>query len=315
MPTEQETKNIRVAEITAALCLLLVVGAWFITSLDFASLVALVTALGAVIALYRRRIPGKEDILLISILVIVTGIGLYLIFGTDGCVNYKQGVITCEISDQRAAQLIYGRDVVITENGITDNGDDAGVHVIMARPYQELEVNKFVIFTQRLDPSSECPGCAPFIDGALFTQIDDVWYLDVQQLGIAQAGFMDVSPETDLVEIGPGKYGYLYFYPGESEGLNYKDALLITQIGEGFGVVFNDLVSLDNFQDCEPGTKNECWGYSSTINFIQGENPGIFDLLMSLDGTIALEDGSVVAISETKTYRFSHGENQYLELP
>ena len=94
MPTEQETKNIRVAEITAALCLLLVVGAWFINNLDFASLVALVTALGAVIALYRRRIPGKEDILLISILVIVTGIGLYLIFGTDGCVNYKQGVIT-----------------------------------------------------------------------------------------------------------------------------------------------------------------------------------------------------------------------------
>lgn len=315
MPTEQETKTIRYAEITAALCLIVVVVVWFIVSPDFASLFALVTALGAVIAVYRRRLPGRQDILIIAVLIVVTGIGLVLIFGRDTCMDYKQGVITCEISDQRAAQLIYGKSVKLSDSGTATPDDELNIFVMMSRPYQDGDVDKFVFLTQRLVTEEDCPDCAPFIDAALFSRIDDAWILDVKQQGIAQVGRFGVSPDSDLEEIGPGKFGYLSFYPGESEGLGFKDVLLITQIGEEFGVVFKELVSLDNFQDCESGTQNECWGYSSSIGFSEGENPGFFDLLMSLDGTVRLDDGTVVPVSEKKLYHFMQGDNKYVEVP
>ena len=315
MPTRQETKTIRYAEIAAAMCLLVVVVVWFIYSPDFTSLFALVTALGAVIAVYRRRIPGREDILIIAVLIVVTGIGLFLIFGRDTCIDYKQGVITCEISDQRAAQLLYGKDVEITESGTATPDNETNIFVMMSRPYQEGDVDKFVFLTQRLETDEDCPDCAPFIDGALFTRIDDIWHLDMRQSGIAQMGRFGVSPDSSLEEIGPGKFGYISFYPGESEGLGFKDVLLITQIGEGFGVVFNKLVSLDNFQVCDSETQNDCWGYSTSIGFREGEYPGFYDLLMSLDGTIRLDDGTIVPLAEKKTFRFLQGDNKYVEVP
>lgn len=313
MPSEQETKTIRYAELTAALCLMLVVTAWFVTSRDFASLVALVTALGAVIAVYRRRRHGILDIPLIAILVIVTGVGLYLTFFRDNCVDQKQEVINCEFSTERAAQLIYGNGVEIFENGAQLPESEPSVRVIFERIFQEQDINKYAFFTQRLD-SSECQDCPPFIDGVIFTQVDDKWYLELIDLGITQAGFVDVSPEMDMIEIGPEKNGWLYFYSGENEGLHYKDLLVLSRIGDEFVVIFNDLVMLETELDCEESTHNECWGYTASISFVEGENPTNYDLIIVKDGTIALDDGTVVPISEVKRFRFSPGDNEYIEI-
>ena len=80
MPDNPKTRTVRNLQLAAALCLLLVVVVWFVTSMDFASLVALVTALGAVVALFRRRASSNIDIFIVVILVVVTAVGLYAIF-------------------------------------------------------------------------------------------------------------------------------------------------------------------------------------------------------------------------------------------
>lgn len=313
MPSERTTKTIRFAELTAALCLLLIVAVWFLTSRDFASLVALVTALGAVIALFRRQIPGKEDIAIISVLLVVTGIGLYLIFGIDNCVDLKREIIKCEISEERALKIIYGDDVIKIENGTSPPDTDMSARVILARPYQDGDIHKYVIMTQRLDPLN-CPECGPIIDGAVFSEIDDDWYLDWSQMGIAQVVGSGSLPETELILIGPDKFGVQYIYGGTNDGIDYKDAILIAQSGEDFSILFKELISLNNFRLCEADSSIECWGYSATIDMVQGETPAFYDIVVSFDGTIALDENTIIPIDESVIYRYSFGDNRYIKI-
>lgn len=313
MPTERETKTIRYAELAASLCLLLVVIAWFLTSMDFASLVALVTALGAVIALFRRRIPGKDDILIIAVLVVVTGMGLYLIFGEDRCVDQKRAVIICNMTEQRAAQLLYEGDVELYNEGSPASEIEQSIEVVLWRSYEEGEKKRYILLTQRADSETNCPNCSTYVDGALFTEVDGNWYLDVRQKAIARLGFVDVQAQADLMEIGPSRFGYAYVYPGSTDGLDYENVLLITPTSERFDVILNELIGMNNFRDCSD-ENSDCWGYSATLTPLEGENQLFYDLLMLLDGTIQSEEGFVVPINKTIVYRFSHGENKYIEL-
>jgi len=313
MTTEQETKTIRFAEIVASLCLLLVVIVWFATSLEFASLVALVTALGAVIALYRRRIPGREDLFIIVILIIVTGIGLFLIFGTNKCVEANKGLIRCAISESLAVQALYGEDIDLATKNINSFPDESTVRVIFAEPFSDGDINRFALFSQRIDPESDCPTCSTYLDGAIFSQVDDNWILDFKHKGIAQFELNNVKPETEFIKVGPDALGYLYRYSGRSEGLEYQNLILFIQQEDRFEAVLNMLTGMNNYAECENDPPNDCWGYESSINF-NDSGGDFFDIQANIDGTIALDDGTIAPIQQVILYRYSHSEDHYIEL-
>jgi len=313
MPTEQETRTIRYAEIVASMCLLLVVIVWFATSLDFASLVALVTALGAVIALYRRRIPGREDLFIIVILIIVTGIGLYLIFGTNQCIEANKRLIRCEISESLAVQALYSEDVDLTANNSASFPNDSTMRVILAEPFSDGDIKRFALFTQRIDPASDCPTCYTYLDGAIFSHVDDNWILDIAHKGIVQVELNNRIPDTELIHIGPTALGYMYRYSGSSDSFEYQYSMLLTQQGDRFEVIFNMLTAMNNYAECENNAPDHCWGYELSINF-NDSGGDYFDILTNIEGSIELENGTVVPINKVNLYRYSYSEDHYIEL-
>ena len=312
MPDDPKTKTVRNLQLAAALCLLLVVVVWFVTSLDFASLVALVTALGAVVALFRRRASSNIDIFIIVILVVVTAIGLYAIFNQEKCVNMKERVINCEINVDYAAKLMYGEATTVDDNGVVQTNSESVITTLLAKQYQEQGDQKFILFTQRFDPNT-CSDCSPELDSMVMTRLDDAWVVEVLQKGIAQFGTFDNKPVGDVREIGSAKIGFMFYYSGPNDGMRYQDAVLIDQIGGRFYIIFNELIGLDNSGSC--GAGEECWGYNSEVEFVQNGAVEYWDLLINSSGTIILDDGAVVPFSEQARYQYSSGQNKYLENP
>ena len=310
MPDNPKTRTVRNLQLAAALCLLLVVVVWFVTSMDFASLVALVTALGAVVALFRRRSSSNIDIFIVVILVVVTAVGLYAIFTREKCLNMEERVINCEITDQFAAKLMYGEQASVDEAGLVTIGSEATVKIVLAKQYQEQGDQKYILFTQRYDPNT-CAECLPELDGMVLTEVDDAWHVDVLQKGIAQFGTQESNPVVDIKEIGSGKFGFMFYYSGPNDGMRYQDAVLIDQIGGRFYIIFNELIGLDNSASCE-GTEN-CWGYNSQLDFIQDNKSEFWDIQITSSGTIVMEDGAIIPISEQLLYRYSSGDNRYVE--
>lgn len=311
MPDQRETRTVRNLQLVAAICLLLVVVVWFVTSRDFASLVALVTALGAVIALYRHRTKSTIDVFVVVILVVVTGVGLLAIFDQGDCINFREMLVTCEIESEHAAKLMYGEAASIDGAGNILTGGDENVAVVLSRPFVEAGIQKYVFFTQRLDGDS-CFGCSPELDGMVLVGEGENWRVDALQKGIAQVGTIAIQPDVEVVNIGPGEEAFLFNFSGQNDGMRYENAVLIDQVVAQFQIVLNELIALNNSEICGDSSTVECWGYSSNLEFIRNAGQDFDDLQISTNGTIEMDDGSLVPFNQVRLYRFASEESQYL---
>lgn len=311
MPDQRETRTIRNLQLVAAICLLLVVVVWFVTSRDFASLVALVTALGAVIALYRHKSPGRIDIFVVVILVVVTGAGLIAIFDRENCIDHRKMLVTCEIESDQVAKLLYGQDTSIDGAGNVLTGGDEDIVVLLSMPFVEDGVQKYVFITLRLGGSG-CFSCGPELDGIVLTTDGDVWRAVVVQHGIAEIGTMSSLPSGEVVNIGPGKEGFLINFTGLNDGMHYEDVVLLDQIEDKFQIILNELIVLNNAESCTSSSTLECWGYSSSLEFIRNGNLDYDDLQISTNGTIMMDDGSMVPFNQVRTFRYSSTEDRYM---
>jgi hypothetical protein len=222
------------------------------------------------------------------------------------------GSVIKEIDPLLAVKIIYQNEVTLTDDGLIHLPNGEEVRVILSQPYQENNISHYVLISQRMDPAEFCHMCAPEVDGAIFTRVDDRWLLDVVQEGFAKLGYFGVAPEAELVQIGPDRFGYLFYFTGGSTGLTYTDAYLVAFFGEHFDVLLNERTRFDNSQACEPDFAFECWGYTSTLEFIQGENATYYDPHLVTSGSYQPEGEAIIPYDNEWVYSFSTGENRYL---
>lgn len=131
----------------------------------------------------------------------------------------------------------------------------------------------------------------------MLTADGDIWLAVAVQHGIAEIGTMSSLPSRELINIGPGKGGFPINFTGLNDGMRYEEVVLLDRILDKFQIIFNELIGLNNAESCASSSIEECWGYSSSLEFIRNGNLDYDDLQISTNGTIIMDDGSMVTIN------------------
>lgn len=152
-------------------------------------------------------------------------------------------------------------------------------------------------------PGDDCHGCAPTIGYAIFALEGDSWRLVSDDPSIGRFGEYGKAGKYDIVHIGPGSIGLLFFAEGTGQGY-------FTQSMEVFAEVHGALVAVLSLREIAgndagacPGLE-PCWAYRSTYTHRPSPSSPLYDLLLTTKGTMFVA-GAIVRVDKKAAWVFN----------
>ncbi len=223
----------------------------------------------------------------------------------------KKKTLTGEITEDKAMKLVFGNyddeeevsawkpsAADITQLKIDSGAKDVFSSILLAKPMHEGNFDKYILLTGTVPKDYTCHACPATISGFLFSKTGGGWQLDAEQKFIARLGEYGEGPATELVRIGPDKYGVLFrpLYTGTYQ----EEGMILFEVTDSG---LTEALSLPATSG--QGGDNKPYKYSSKLNFVQGKNSSYYDIKISTTGSRKGSDGKVTSVDETKTYIFN----------
>ncbi len=98
--------------------------------------------------------------------------------------------------------------------------------VILSEPYWEGDQLKHALLLSSNYKQDACHACGAPISGAIFVFQKNVWQLQLWEKNFAEIGTYGYPPPVKLIQIGPRKYGFM-FYIRFVGGADIADSLLL----------------------------------------------------------------------------------------
>lgn len=185
----------------------------------------------------------------------------------------------------------------------------ATVKVLLVVPFQQEQVDKYILLTEATYSEIPCHYCLAIIGGAIFSRNGDAWQMEVGQKYITGLGAWESAPRGELIRIGPDRYGILFRDKDGMQGIIMQRVVLVTVIEKNFLVILNADTDGDNLGACRTIEGGKCWQYSSKTEFIPGKNPSYYDFRITINGTKAADNEiyspQVIPFNEVQLYTFT----------
>jgi len=258
------------------------------------------SSVGNITQIVRFGVPTALVLSVLAIAVaIVSGYDLRTLF--EGAEQVQPTISTSsdvggsaqELSEAFAIELMY------------DEVEALNSRVVFAAPFRQSGLEKYIVLAETTLDDIATHGQPAVIDGAIFAQTDGVWQIVFEEKEVTTLGAFGIAftESEELVQIGPDKYGVLLRWKGGNQGQFIEQAILITEVQGHLKEVLYIVIGEENLGTCGEGLE-ECWHYSSELEFVPGENPVYYDLQVATVGS-RLVSGTVVPLWETKTYIFA----------
>ncbi len=146
---------------------------------------------------------------------------------------------------------------------------------------------------------SDCHICQVRVDAAVLEKEGNGWRLESVARGLSTMGSMGHIEQGQPVEIGPNMMAVVVRGAYSSQGQYEQETAIIGSFNGQAELLFflRDTEQYDAtvaFEDCLSRTPSPMcrWGYATTLKFVPGTNPGIYDLQVVQTGTD--QDGVVI---------------------
>lgn len=148
--------------------------------------------------------------------------------------------------------------------------------------YWEDYEDKCIVITD--GAYNTCHLCQADIGGAIFRIVNNSWRLSVFQRNIISLGSFGYVPKGELIRIGPNKYAVLLRSGWAGQGYEGESVTIIAEIEGSLRIIASFPVSELQESFAEGGTIFFDWGYGSKIDFILGENPNFYNIVITQYG-------------------------------
>lgn len=195
--------------------------------------------------------------------------------------------IVSMLSPKQALELMYGEEAL----SISDReahlrapveGYTTTVHINLMACYWEDDIEKCLVITDGAFDSSHVSQAD--IAGAVFYRIDSRWRLNVFQPHIISLGSFGYVPKGELIQIGPERYAVLLRSGWAGQGYQGEYATILAETEDTLRVVFHLRVNESQDVFDKGGSATMAWGYASNLEFVAGENPDYYDLVITQYG-------------------------------
>lgn len=163
------------------------------------------------------------------------------------------------------------------------------VNVILAEPYEEVGRHKLAVLTEwtgfERGDYEGCRTCGGGLGGGIFVQSGNTWLVETKSISntVDYIGSWGHALDGHLVQIGPNKYGFMFFpYTGGQRGTNVDLNLYAEVAGQIKPIAF-----FNGFLESYSGFPDQYWpplGHESVYQFKPGKNPSYYDLYIDTTG-------------------------------
>lgn len=225
----------------------------------------------------------------------------------------------------KALQLIYGaydpqsRSAAWTpsvaevkQHELKDTAFDPGptpVTVLSTYEFVQQGVEHRLMVTKAAPPNFDCHACAPLLGAFLFKRAGEAWVIAIETPIITAIGAWGEPPEIELARVGADHQGLLVHAGFTAQGTTEESTIVIADVDGHFAEVFQAPTSGNNGGACgTDGGDTGCYSYESTLEFQAGPTSSFSDIVVKTTGTDIGDEGKVVSVARTTTYRFSNGK-------
>ncbi len=199
----------------------------------------------------------------------------------------RDGVWFTDSDELKASVIIKGREYTAT------------IDAVLVAPFTEDGAEKYVVLAETALPF-DCHPCSAEIGGGVFVRAGDLWTLEARADYLGSLGSFGHAPKGELIQIGPGKYGFAFRLSYVSTGLGTSGLVVYASVDK-------DLEEILSIQTGLASVIEPKWGYASTIEFVPGNNPRYYDVWVKTSGT-KMDDGQLVSVEETRVYVFDNSK-------
>jgi hypothetical protein len=156
------------------------------------------------------------------------------------------------------------------------------INPILVAPFVEANVQKWVVLTEwagfERGGFDGCHLCGAGIGGGIFAKVGNNWMVETKNISntVDTIGSWGHAPDGQLIQIGPNKYGFLFFEYYGGQGYSANRMHVYTNIaGE-----LKQVIAISEFDEVMPYSWAD-WltlGHQSIYRFVPGSNPAYYDL-------------------------------------
>ena len=196
-----------------------------------------------------------------------------------------------------------------TEDFETYSLTEISAAIKLFKPFQENNIQKFLLVTQTEKPSGGCHACGAILGIAVFSKKGDYWKLDSAQKNAGEHGRFGEIDQPSLAKIGKDKYALKFSWGDMHQG--HIDG------GDYYITLDSNFREILGYATIETSDKyGEMSEYDIDITakakFIQGANPDYFDVKVVTTGRKAVKIGKRYFLKPyIKTDIYTYVEDKY----
>ncbi len=221
-------------------------------------------------------------------------------------------VLTGTFEVSKAVLALYGSEgLTFNPSGMAQFPPTHGsktttlVDILVAAPFTQNGIDKYALLIGRDGAWGDCTGCPVPLRAAIFARQGSRWQVEWRDDNEdAQVGLAGHSPAGQLVQLGPNRYGFLFFETISNAGYSATTFLLYAPVANRLASIL--LIQPYNETMQTPGQPAASWELTSDYHFLAGSNPDYNDLIVDTTGTRPI-DGHLMPVKESTTYAFQPG--------
>lgn len=197
--------------------------------------------------------------------------------------------LTEEMSINLALQWLYGdsgcinlakQEVYVESIGLADLKHTI-IKPLVSGFFEQDGLPKFILLTEGIY-LTDCHPCGAKIGGVVFVKRDGAWLEETRNDHIVETGSFGRAPKGQLMQIGADQYGVVIRSTYTSTGNSAESTFVIAYLN-------GKLSFLNSITTAEAEVVRNSWSYTSTLEFIPGEQLDFYDLKIVSVGTKYIE--------------------------
>jgi len=204
-----------------------------------------------------------------------------------------------EIEVQNILETLYGSEVILF-NDTHQNFIDGAIKILLATPFLEDKTEKYILLISK-PVVGDCHSCGSEIGGLILSKAEDRWNVETSNYALDKIGSFGVAPEGRLIQIGPDRYGFLFF---DTFATGYQDdtyLLLYANVNGKLKRVLQvhlafRIYPLDPVDYIPPPLPD----YLSSVRFSRGINSIYDDLTLTITEFKKDEAGNITGLIENE---------------
>lgn len=289
------------------------------------------------VVLYRRTQTSKYLFLLLLVSAPALSVGFIWAVVVHSRPPNVQSITTGQalsgdfIEETALSSLFGNYDSVEKSSSVTvigrlDSLSHAGkLTLILDSPFSQGGVQKHLLVASTTVEGEDCHACGARIGTYLFANRAGRWVPEIADTEVDQFGTFGHAfgiPDRDhpngtdgraqAVKLGPDLYGFSLTGNDGAQGVRFTSELFVAPVENHYQPVLSLSLEQGNADYCGPGAviSTPCYGYKSTVRFLNSVHDGFFDVEVDRVGT-AYSDQGIIPANRRSLYFFS-GE-KYLE--